>query len=190
MHGQGAHATIDRTHIAVAYLLITVEGKPATRRPLDGPTIVGRALDCPIWLADDRMSRQHCRFEPSANGAAESWTLIDLNSKNGTIVRGDRISVYKLADGDEIHVGRARLVFHSRSEPPQRPRRRSHRSAARCQTRNVPRHSVTPWSIRDFRCLRSSPRSMSRNLHARKTNRSDRSRSSVRRPHRRCMRLG
>lgn len=105
----------------MAYLLITVEGKPATRRPLDGPTIVGRAIDCPIWLDDNRLSRQHCRFEPNPDGGAESWSVIDLNSKNGTIVRGDRISVYKLADGDEIHVGRARLVFHSRSEPPQRP---------------------------------------------------------------------
>ncbi|MBC8107562.1 MAG: FHA domain-containing protein [Anaerolineae bacterium] len=91
------------------------------RRPLDGPTIVGRALDCPIWLDDNRLSRQHCRFEPSPDGGAESWSVIDLNSKNGTIVRGDRISAYKLADGDEVHVGRARLLFHSRSEPPQRP---------------------------------------------------------------------
>lgn len=121
MSGTRAGETPTPRWIAVAYLLITVEGKPPTRRPLDGPTIVGRAIDCPIWLDDNRLSRQHCRFEPSADGSAESWTVIDLNSKNGTIVHGDRISVHKLADGDEVLVGRARLVFHSRSEPPQRP---------------------------------------------------------------------
>ena len=105
----------------MAYLLITIEGKPPTRRALDGPTIVGRAIDSAVWLDDRRLSRQHCRFEPSPDGAPNSWMVIDLNSKNGTIVKGERISTHKLADGDEVLVGRARLVFHARSEPPQRP---------------------------------------------------------------------
>jgi hypothetical protein len=105
----------------VAYLLITVEGKPPTRRALDGPTIVGRAIDSGVWLDDNRLSRQHCRFEPTTDGTAEGWTVIDLNSKNGTLVKGERISVHKLADGDEVLVGRARMVFHARSEPPKRP---------------------------------------------------------------------
>jgi pSer/pThr/pTyr-binding forkhead associated (FHA) protein len=103
----------------VAYLLITVEGKPPTRRALEGATIVGRALECAVWIDDSRLSRQHCRIEPLPDG--DGWSVIDLNSKNGTIVKGERISAHKLADGDEIFVGRARLLFHSRSAPPQRP---------------------------------------------------------------------
>ena len=102
----------------MAYLLITLEGQAPARRPLDGPTIVGRAIDCAVWINDSRLSRQHCRFEPSGD---EGWTVIDLSSKNGTIIRGERVSTHKLVDGDEIIVGRARVVFHSRSEPPQRP---------------------------------------------------------------------
>ncbi|CAN5359587.1 hypothetical protein BH09PLA1_BH09PLA1_31970 [soil metagenome] len=105
----------------MAYLLISVEGKPSTRRPLDGPTIVGRAVECPVWIDDSRLSRHHCRFEPVTESGGEDWVVIDLSSKNGTLVRGDRISMHKLADRDEVMVGRARLVFHSRSEPPQRP---------------------------------------------------------------------
>lgn len=105
----------------MAYLLITVDGAPSTRRALDGPMIVGRAIDSGIWLDDNRLSRQHCRFEPATDGTADGWVVIDLNSKNGTLVKGERISVHKLADGDEVLVGRARLVFHARSEPPQRP---------------------------------------------------------------------
>jgi pSer/pThr/pTyr-binding forkhead associated (FHA) protein len=107
----------------VAYLLITVEGKPPTRRALDGPAIVGRAIDSEVWLDDNRLSRQHCRFEPATDGSPNAWSVIDLNSKNGTIVKGERISVHKLADGDEVLVGRARLVFHSRSEPPETSQR-------------------------------------------------------------------
>ena len=103
----------------MAYLLITVEGKPPTRRALDGPTIVGRAIDSGVWIEDSRLSRQHCRFEPSPDGSG--WMVIDLNSKNGTLVKGEQISSHKLADGDEVLVGRARLLFHARSEPPQRP---------------------------------------------------------------------
>lgn len=105
----------------MAYLLITLDGKPATRRPLDGPTIVGRAMDSAVWIDDSRLSRQHCRIEPSADGSKDGWTVIDLNSKNGTIIKGERISSHKLEDGDEIVVGRARITFHARSAPPQRP---------------------------------------------------------------------
>ena len=103
----------------MAYLLITLDGRPATRRPLDGPTIVGRAMDSAVWIDDSRLSRQHCRIEPASDGA--SWTVIDLNSKNGTMIKGERISAHKLEDGDEIVVGRARITFHARSAPPQRP---------------------------------------------------------------------
>jgi FHA domain len=103
----------------VAYLLITVEGKPPTRRSLDGPTIIGRAMDSAVWIDDSRLSRQHCRIEAAPDGTG--WMVIDLNSKNGTVIKGERISAHKLVDGDEICVGRARVVFHARSEPPQRP---------------------------------------------------------------------
>jgi len=122
----------------VAYLLITVEGKPPTRRALDGPAIVGRAIDSEVWLDDNRLSRQHCRFEPATDGSPNAWSVIDLNSKNGTIVKGERISVHKLADGDEVLVGRARLVFHSRSEPPERP------SAPTIETRASTKAKPTP----------------------------------------------
>jgi pSer/pThr/pTyr-binding forkhead associated (FHA) protein len=122
----------------VAYLLITVEGKPPTRRALDGPTIVGRAIDSAVWLDDRRLSRQHCRFEPSTTGEPDSWTLIDLNSKNGTIVKGERISTHKLVDGDEVFVGRARLVFHARYEPPKRPSAPSIESGSAVKSKPAP----------------------------------------------------
>lgn len=58
--------------------------------------------------ADDSMSRQHCLFEPAANG----WAVRDLGSRNGTRVNGQRISTpTSLASGDMVKAGRLEIRF-------------------------------------------------------------------------------
>jgi len=105
----------------VAYLLITVEGKPPTRRALDGPAIVGRAIDSEVWLDDNRLSRQHGRFEPATDGSPNAWSVIDLNSKNGTQIMGSLIKVPSaLRDGDEIEFGHVKgwFIVEAGEDPP------------------------------------------------------------------------
>jgi pSer/pThr/pTyr-binding forkhead associated (FHA) protein len=101
----------------VPYLVINTEGKPPLRKTLEGPTIIGRARDADISIDDQRLSRHHCRLEPGTDG----WSIIDLNSTNGTLVAGERVSFQPLVDGEEILIGRSRIIFHARATPPIRP---------------------------------------------------------------------
>lgn len=65
-------------------------------------TLVGRSRRCAIILSSRLASREHCVLERS--GAA--LTLIELGSKNGTWVNGERVARRRqLATGDEIRIG-------------------------------------------------------------------------------------
>jgi len=70
---------------------------------LAGENILGRDV---IEAPD--VSRRHARVVVSGDGAL----LEDLGSKNGTWLRGTRLgSPTPVHDGDEIHLGRTRVVF-------------------------------------------------------------------------------
>jgi len=77
-----------------------------------GEHIVGREPGVAVWLDSPRVSRHHARLVVSGNVA----TIEDLGSKNGTIVRGARISLRAtLESGDEIRIGPFALVFRAAS---------------------------------------------------------------------------
>lgn len=79
---------------------------------MNGVNVVGRALDATIQCDVAGVSRHHARIVV-ANGEA---TIEDLDSKNGTFLQRTRITSARLADGDEIRLGKACLVF--RVDPP------------------------------------------------------------------------
>lgn len=93
----------------VAFSLIW-EGRAS---PLsEGCNTIGREHDSTICIHLASVSRRHARIHVSG----ETAVLEDLGSKNGTLLKGQRIhSLSPLADGDEIGVGSARLVFHAAS---------------------------------------------------------------------------
>ena len=70
---------------------------------------LGRAATNTLCYPDDAgLSRQHMVIEKSAN----DWVVRDLNSKNGTIVNGNRISApYTLRLGDRISAGHLTIEF-------------------------------------------------------------------------------
>jgi len=73
-----------------------------------GENLIGRAAGSVLWVDDAAVSRRHARIVIDASGAV----LEDLGSKNGTLIRGKRISgPRRLADGDPIEIGPANLVF-------------------------------------------------------------------------------
>lgn len=81
---------------------------------LDGEQMtVGRGSTNHIVVASDpELSRVHAVFEPLGEG----WCVRDVGSSNGTYVNGERIwSVRSLRGGDEIRVGRTRLVYRGAS---------------------------------------------------------------------------
>ena len=78
-----------------------------------GENIIGRAPDAGIWIDAPGVSRHHARILLEGADAA----LEDLGSKNGTFVRGERITARApLADGDQIRLGSVVVTF--RVPPP------------------------------------------------------------------------
>jgi hypothetical protein len=71
-------------------------------------TTIGRDAGNTIALPhDERASRYHAEIRREGSG----YVLRDLNSKNGTMVNGQRISRHTLADGDRIRIGGSELPF-------------------------------------------------------------------------------
>jgi DNA-binding winged helix-turn-helix (wHTH) protein len=76
----------------------------------EGETIVGRDRDLGVTLESSSVSRRHCVIRVAAN----SVTVEDLESKNGTFVRDERITgVVSVAAGDRIRVGTIVLTLVS-----------------------------------------------------------------------------
>jgi predicted component of type VI protein secretion system len=72
---------------------------------------IGRAETNPVVVSTDpELSRLHAVLEPVGSG----WCIRDLASSNGTFVNGERVWTDRpLRHGDEIRLGRTRLVFHA-----------------------------------------------------------------------------
>ncbi len=73
-----------------------------------GENVIGRAPEAVVWIDHSSVSRRHARVVIGKNGPI----LEDLGSKNGTRVRGKRVSgQVPIADGDTIKIGPASLLF-------------------------------------------------------------------------------
>jgi pSer/pThr/pTyr-binding forkhead associated (FHA) protein len=75
-------------------------------------TSVGRLPESDVFLDDVTVSRSHAKVE-RRDGA---FFVSDLGSLNGTYVNGERVDETKLASGDEIQVGKFKLVFFAPGE--------------------------------------------------------------------------
>ncbi len=95
-------------------LLVVQKGPGAGSRFLLDVDVVnaGRHPDSEIFLDDVTVSRRHAVF----NRDGDSFTVSDVGSLNGTYVNRDRIEAHDLSDGDEVQIGKYRLVFFSGHE--------------------------------------------------------------------------
>jgi sigma-B regulation protein RsbU (phosphoserine phosphatase) len=88
------------------------------RIPLGIRTIIGRAENSHVRLADRSLSRNHAEIL-QREGA---HYLVDLGSTNGTFLNGVRLdSERPLRDGDVIVLGEITMVFHETLGQPQSP---------------------------------------------------------------------
>ncbi len=71
-------------------------------------TSVGRHEASDVLLDDVSVSRHHAIFTRTASGRI---TLRDLNSLNGTYLNGGRVEETTLHSGDEVQIGKFKLVF-------------------------------------------------------------------------------
>ncbi len=75
-----------------------------------GITHLGRHPDSEISLDDITVSRRHAEVEATADG----FVVRDAGSLNGTYLNQERIDSAVLRQGDELQVGKFRLVFFER----------------------------------------------------------------------------
>ena len=92
-------------------LLVVQRGPSAGSRFLLDTDVVtaGRHPDSEIFLDDVTVSRRHAEFVRGPQG----FTVRDVGSLNGTYVNRDRIDSKVLSGGDEVQIGKFRLVYFS-----------------------------------------------------------------------------
>ena len=75
-------------------------------------TTIGRSHENTIEIEDINSSRRHCVIERSASG----YEIVDLKSRNGTLVNGILVLRKELRPGDCIEIGKTRLFFERVSD--------------------------------------------------------------------------
>ena len=92
-----------------AGLLVVKRGPNAgTRFDLEADvTRAGRHPESDIFLDDITVSRRHAEFVKNGDG----YSVRDVGSLNGTYVNRERIEEAVLATGDEVQIGKFKLVY-------------------------------------------------------------------------------
>ncbi|MGK5631233.1 FHA domain-containing protein [Streptomyces sp. URMC 123] len=106
-----AQAAVDALPIGSALLVVRRGPNSGSRFLLDGElTTAGRHPQSDIFLDDVTVSRRHVEFRRGKDGG---FTVADVGSLNGTYVNRERIDSVPLANGDEVQIGKYRLVFYA-----------------------------------------------------------------------------
>ena len=100
------------------YIVLAENEREIDRRELSNPIVLGRAPDCDVAVRDILLSRHHCAIEPFGS----YWVVADLGSKNGTWLKGHRITRHVLAEGEVLKMGKIQLCFRSGAFIPAPPR--------------------------------------------------------------------
>ena len=93
-----------------AGVLVVTRGPNIGARYLLGDQVVraGRHPESDIFLDDITVSRRHVEIVPKDGGA---YVVRDVGSLNGTYVNRERIDEVQLEPGDELQIGKFKLVY-------------------------------------------------------------------------------
>ena len=106
--GDADAAAVDALPPGSALLVVQRGPSAGSRFLLDTDVVAaGRHPESEIFLDDVTVSRRHAEFRRTADG----FTVADVGSLNGTDVNRDRIDEVALQGGDEVQIGKYRLVF-------------------------------------------------------------------------------
>ncbi|MEP7368690.1 MAG: FHA domain-containing protein [Dermatophilaceae bacterium] len=103
-------ATVDALIHGTALLVVLRGPNTGARFLLDADEVsAGRHPDSDIFLDDVTVSRTHARFRRES----DDFLVRDVGSLNGTYVNRERIEEATLKTGDEVQIGKFRLVFYA-----------------------------------------------------------------------------
>jgi pSer/pThr/pTyr-binding forkhead associated (FHA) protein len=95
----------------VEYYLVSAARRSYRLRP--GRTYVfGRETTVDIPLQDALASRRHAELRWKQVDDKEGWEIVDLNSRNGVLVNGERTKESTLTDSDQIQIGGQVFRYH------------------------------------------------------------------------------
>ena len=108
-------APVEELREGTAMLVVRRGPNAGSRFLLDKDVVTaGRHPESDIFLDDITVSRRHAEIR---RGAAGSFTVHDVGSLNGTYLNRERVDDDELANGDELQVGKFKLVFFAGSRP-------------------------------------------------------------------------
>lgn len=103
-------ATVEALRPGTALLVVLRGPNTGARFLLDDDVVTsGRHPESDIFLDDVTVSRRHARFSRESG----SFVVRDVGSLNGTYVNRERIDEARLSTGDEVQIGKFRLVFYA-----------------------------------------------------------------------------
>ena len=101
--------TVDALRPGTALLIVLRGPNTGARFLLDSEEVSsGRHPSSDIFLDDVTVSRRHAVFARSG----EVYEVRDVGSLNGTYVNRERIDQQLLEQGDEVQIGKFRLVYY------------------------------------------------------------------------------
>jgi len=103
-------ATVDALRPGTALLVVLRGPNTGARFLLDDASVSsGRHPDSDIFLDDVTVSRKHAVFTRDG----DTFSVRDVGSLNGTYLNRERIDESALHTGDEVQIGKFRLVFYA-----------------------------------------------------------------------------
>lgn len=106
--GETTVSGIEGLPVGSALLVVKRGPNAGSRFLLDQPTTsAGRHPDSDIFLDDVTVSRRHAEFRVDSG----EFQVVDVGSLNGTYVNREPVDSANLANGDEVQIGKFRLVF-------------------------------------------------------------------------------
>jgi pSer/pThr/pTyr-binding forkhead associated (FHA) protein len=99
---------LDEVPVDTGVLLVRTGPDAGLQVPLTAPvTRAGRHPASEIFLDDITVSRRHVEVSRTPSG----YVVTDVGSLNGTYLNRERIDRAMLSNGDELQIGKFRLVF-------------------------------------------------------------------------------
>ncbi len=103
-------ATVEALRAGTALLVVLRGPNTGARFLLDDDEVMsGRHPDSDIFLDDVTVSRKHAVFTRTGGG----FVVRDVGSLNGTYVNRELVDEAVLRTGDEVQIGKFRLVFYA-----------------------------------------------------------------------------
>ncbi|MGZ5366163.1 FhaA domain-containing protein [Aeromicrobium sp.] len=83
------------------------------KHPLAPPgVVIGRGAEAELRIDDPGISRRHAQFRVQTVEGKTTVTVIDLDSTNGVILNGRRVTEAEVGNGSEIRLGNTTLGIH------------------------------------------------------------------------------